>query len=271
MSELAGQLTSYVLTFTPSVNLPSLIDIKVVFPEIYNFSSLQASQCSEYKQTLGFNLYCQTSSELPNVVIFQNFSASIAQGTSVNLLLQNVTNPAQEMTTKSLSYFVREKGTNNTIQKSTGVPGLYINPGTVYSVQLSNFNTYFPLYSNLKREMLLSFRPSNPFNAIQIGTPFPIIQSCSIINGLSLKDDYHPIVCSASSGVMVIKGFQTYDPEDLYLKVVTIKFLATLPSTNILTNHIEIYTFLDEGYLYKVDESTTADTTQAQIVTLTSK
>ncbi len=271
MSQLAGQMTSYILTLTPSVNLPALIDIKVIFPEVYNFTGIQTSQCGEYKKTLGLSLYCQTNSELPNVIIFRGFAQAIAQGTSINLILQNVTNPAQEMTTKALSYYVREVGTNNTIQKSTGVPGLYINPGSIYEVQLSNSNSYFPLYANLNRELLLSFRPSNAFNAIQIGTAFPMISSCTVVNGLSLKNQFDPIVCSASSGVMVIKGFKTYDPEDLYLKVVTIKFLATLPSTNIITNHIEIYTFTDEGYVNKVDQSTTADTTQAQIVSLTSK
>jgi len=269
MSQQAGQLTSYVLSLVPSVNLPAYIDIKVVFPTVYDFSSIQASQCTEYKKTLGLSLHCQKNSQLKNVIVFAGFSQKIAQGTILKLLLQNVTNPQQQMTTEALSYWVREVGTNNTIQKSQGVPGLNILAGPVYQVSLDSWNPLFPLYTNFDRELVISFRPSNPFNVIKIGTPFPLVKQCTAINGLALQHQVVPIVCSPSSGVMVIKGFQTYSPNDLYLKVVKIKFTATLPSSNIETNHIEIYTFLDEGYANKVDQDTTSDTTQAQITTLT--
>lgn len=257
------------MSFIPSVNLPANVDIKIIFPTVYDFSAVESTQCTE-TGGLGLTLKCVTNQQLKNVIIFQGFTNAISQGTTIQLQLTDVLNPSSEMTTEALSYWVREVGTNNTIQKAEGVPGLYINPGSISSVKITNSAPAFPLYTNIERDLILSFQPSNPFNVIKIGTSFPVISGCTVINGLSMKDEITPIVCSASSHVMVIKGQKTYTPQDIYLRTVQIKFTATMPSRNYLTNKVEIYTYLDEGFIQKVDQDTDSSASQVQVITLTS-
>ena len=245
------------------------MDIKVIFPTIYNFSSVIPSQCSDYSGNLAMDITCNTNPDLLNVIIFGGFNKTIAQGSTIQLGLANIYNPSRKMTTESLSIWVDEVGTNNTIQKFEAVPGLTIDSGQIYDVSLTNLYSGFPLYTNLDRQLVLRFRPANPFNVIQIATAFPIVKSCSVINGLSLRNRFDPIICSPSSHVMVIKGFQTYNPQDIYLRVVEIQFLATMPSSNVLTNQVEIYTFLDEDFTQQVDENTNTDASQLQILAIT--
>lgn len=268
-SQIAGEYTSYVMSLIPSVNLPANFDIKIIFPDVYDFSEVEATQCSEIGG-LNVTVVCVTNQELKNVIVFQGFVNAVAQGTTIQLQLQDILNPSYQMTTQTLSFWVREVGTNNTIQNAQGVPGLVIKPGSISSVKITNAVSNFPLYTSIDRELVLSFQPSNPFNVIQIGTSFPMIKTCTVINGLSQVDETTPIVCSPSSHVMVIKGQATYTPEDIYLKTVEIKFVATMPRRNYLTNKVEIYTYLDQGYIYKVDQDTNSSASQIQVNTLTS-
>lgn len=175
------------------------------------------------------------------------------------------------MTTETLRYYVREVGTNNTIQKFEGVPGLVIDPGVVYSVSLLNRYPSYPLYTGLVRTMLLSFRPSNPCRLIQISTSFPLINSCAVIGGLSQMNSATRISCQASSHVMTISNFSLYAPDNLYLKVITVTFDALMPSIPLLTNTIEVYTYLDYQFLLPVDQDTTSVASQVQVFNLTSK
>jgi hypothetical protein len=219
------------------------------------------------------NLYCSFISEIPNVLIFSGFESAegISQGVEIVLTVTNILNPPRKMTTETLRYYVREVGTNNTIQKFEGVPGLSIDPGLVYSVALLNRYPSYPLYTGSVRTMLLSFRPSNPCRLIQISTSFPLINACSVIGGLSQIDSSKRITCTPSSHVMTISNFDLYSPDNIYLKVITITFDALMPSIPLLTNTVEVYTYLDYQFLLPVDQDTTSVASQVQVFNLTSK
>ena len=90
--------------------MPSLIDAKIVFPDEYDFSDLQAFQCSGEAPDLSLSLSCETIPDLKNVVIFTGFSSSgqIPKGTTVTMYLDDITNPDREIVTETLQFFIRE-------------------------------------------------------------------------------------------------------------------------------------------------------------------
>lgn len=271
-SDKAGDYSNYEFKFVPSLQLPTLIDVKIEFPVVYDLSHIQSYDCGGYTSTMTLQMYCQLVPSMKNVIIFNGFSNSpaIGKGVEVTLTLANVINPPREMATETFKYYVREVGTNNTLQEHEGVSGLYINPGLIHGVVLENRYPAYPLYTNIQREILLKFRPSNPCNYIKIATSFPIISSCRVIGGLSQIDEFTSITCTASSHVILISTFKTYEPEDIYLKVIQVTMIATLPSQAIETNMVEIYTFWDAGFEEQVDEDTTSADSQVQIISLTS-
>ena len=68
----------------------------------------------------------------------------------------------------------------------------------------------FPLFTGLDREIILEFRPSNPFKSIRIATDFPVVKSCNAVYGLFRKDLLSQITCIAHSNTIRLSGFALY-------------------------------------------------------------
>mgnify|MGYP000929521117 FL=1 len=268
-SSLAGVISNWIVSFSPVNDIQSNIDIRILFPpEIFDFSYAQTYQCqavTTYGYALTGDIQCQFNTKFPNIITVVGNNATIPKGSSVNIRLLDFYNPARQCTTEFFTIYILEKDTNNTIEYLAGVPGLVVNPGTIDDVDLSLTYPGYQLYTNANRDFILKFRPSNPFNAVRIATAFPTITTCKVIYGLPVKDFNTPIVCTPVSNMMTIKGFATYEPEDIYLKVVQVLFRATLPGIAQILNPVQIYTYLDTEFLFPVDQNVSAFNTRQTI------
>jgi hypothetical protein len=83
-SQLAGETSSYLFSLVPSTDLVYNVDFRITFPDIYDLSDLDTTQCISVKNSVSAaragTFACEVLSTSKNVLTFKGNSAAIVKG-----------------------------------------------------------------------------------------------------------------------------------------------------------------------------------------------
>lgn len=277
-SDVAGDLTNYLILVRPTNDLSKNSVFRVTFPSYYNFTYIKnlvedfpsENPCEVVPDpSTGFvlsgNITCKFSLVKDNVIEWVGNNVSIPKKSNIWLRLKNVYNPPREMDTDFLTVEVNLKNTNFTYEYEDAVNGLYIRPGPVQNFLLTPV-LQLPLEKLKTYDFYMSFTPTSSFSTMRIVTRFRGINTCVVNNGMLPVDANSKVLCTINSNVLEISGIQQYNRKyKTNADKITIKVNAKTPSESGTQIPFEIYTYQTTYYTIKVDQDVASLKTIMQI------
>ena len=277
-SDIAGELSNYLILIRPTNDLSLNSMFRVTFPTYYNFTYIKnlvedfpsENPCEVVADpTTGFklsgNITCNFSPVKDYVVEWVGNNASIPKKSNIWLRLKNIYNPPREMDTDFLSVEVNLKNTNFTYEYDDAVNGLVIKAGPVIDFRLTPV-LQLPLEKLKFYDFFMTFTPTNSLNSLRIVTRFRGITSCVVNNGLLPTTADSKITCNINSNVLEISGIQEYDRKyKTNADKIILKVNAKTPSESGTQIPFEIYTYQTSTFTIKVDEDEASLNTIMQI------
>ena len=149
-SNVAGDLSNYLIHIQPTNDLNMNTVFRVTFPTYYNFTYLKnlvgdfpsSNPCEVVADnTTGFvlqgNITCKFSDVKDYVIEWVGNNVTIPKKSDIWLRLKSVYNPTREMTTEFLTVEANLKNTNFTYEFNDAVEGLIIVPGPIMDFRLT--------------------------------------------------------------------------------------------------------------------------------------
>jgi hypothetical protein len=279
-SNIAGDISNYLINFKPTNDLNENTVFRVVFPSYYNFTYLRTmvedfpskNPCLvAADNTTGFmltgNITCKFSDVSDNIIEWYGNNQTIPKQSSVWLRLINIYNPAREMNTDFLTVEVNLKNTNYTYEYNDAVEGLVIVPGPINGFRVTPV-LQLPLEKLTNYDFYISFTPKSSFQSIRIVTRFRLINSCVIKNNFLPLTVDSSISCAINSNLLEIGQIQKYNRRyQTNADKITIKVNAKTSEESGTQIPFEIYTYQNSDFTVKVDQDLTSADTMMFITT----
>jgi hypothetical protein len=270
-SDVAGELSNYLIMVQPTNDLSMNTAFRVTFPIYFNFTYLR-NMVSDFPSknpclvvpdnTTGFvlqgNITCKFSQSFDNVIEWVGNNISIPKKSYVWLKLQNAYNPNREMKTDFLSVEAILKNTNFTYEYHDAIEGLIINPGSIIDYRLTPV-LQMPLAPLSWVDFYVTFTPTNQFDSVRLVTRFRGINNCVIKNALLPIAANVPITCTTYGNIIDINGIQTYKRKyQTNADKIKLKITAKVPQNSGMQTPFELYTYKNSDFTVKADEDMTS-------------